>query len=130
MQGKSAKEASIDRLKGYIVKCGVRKRWKKELEGLNETQSVLRLEQILRELGMEGRPTLEKCKDIKARKEFEEEMKALDPSNVIDTRLRHGSGEADVGARKSRERAMDDEDETMPVRKPRLDLAALGDIED
>lgn len=36
-----------------------------------------------------GRPTLEKCKQIKKRREFEEEMREIDPRNIISTRLRH-----------------------------------------
>lgn len=32
---------------------------------------------------MIGRPTLEKCAKIKARREYEEEMRAIDTSNII-----------------------------------------------
>lgn len=89
--------------------------------------------QILRDLGVEGRPTLEKCKAIKVRREFEEELSALSPGNVIDTRLRASSGAAaDSGAKQFRGSPVcsDDDDERIPTRRPRLNLAALGDPED
>lgn len=133
---RSVKENTIERLKGYINKCGVRKVWKRELDGLNEKAQIARLDAILRELGMEGRPTLEKCKAIKERREFEEELRALDPQNVLPTRLRsdnqlqlqketlptfkmiakEDSEESDIG-------------ESMRTR-PRLDLSVLGDTEE
>lgn len=50
----SKKDASVDRLKSYVAKCGVRKVWKRELQGLSTKESIAKLESILRELGMEG----------------------------------------------------------------------------
>jgi hypothetical protein len=38
-----------------------------------------------------GRPTLEKCATIKKRREYEEELREIDPKNILDSRLR-GSG--------------------------------------
>lgn len=48
------KDGTIDRLKSYIAKCGVRRVWKKELDGLSQPQIITKLEGILRDLGMEG----------------------------------------------------------------------------
>jgi hypothetical protein len=50
----SKKEMQLDRLKAYVNKCGVRKVWKKELDGLNARKSIEKVNQILQDLGMEG----------------------------------------------------------------------------
>lgn len=84
----SAEEASVVRLKGYIAKCGVRRIWKRELDGLTPREALAKLSDTLRSLGVEGRPTLEKCKAVKRRREFEEEMSAIDTTNVLALRLR------------------------------------------
>jgi hypothetical protein len=44
----------LERLKGYVSKCGVRKTWKKELEGLDTDQAVEKISKFLEDLGMEG----------------------------------------------------------------------------
>ena len=56
---------------------------KRELDGLTKKQCIDHLNSILSELGMSGRPTLEKCKEIRKRREFEAEMKEIDVSNII-----------------------------------------------
>ena len=133
---KSVKENTIERLKGYINKCGVRKVWKRELYDLNEKAQIARLDAILRELGMEGRPTLEKCKAIKERREFEEELRALDPQNVLLTKLRSGNQlrlQKDVLKASNRitKKGSEESDIDEPIRaRPRLDLSALGDTEE
>ena len=148
-QERAPVDGQIDRLKSYIVKCGVRKVWygrglfaggidllrrKKELDGLSKRQSLERLQALLGELGMEGRPTLEKCKEIKKRREFEAEMREMDMGNIIrGPRLR---GSADEGARKRRaivpsEDEDEDGDEAESDRDSVLeDLKALGDAEE
>jgi len=85
----SIQESAVDRLKNYITKCGVRKIWKKELDGLSEKEQIQKLQSILKELGMEGRPTLEKCKKIKERREFEKEVEELHNNTILDKRLRN-----------------------------------------
>ena len=50
----SKKELHLDRLKSYVNRCGVRKVWKKELAGLDTTESIEKVNQILKDLGMEG----------------------------------------------------------------------------
>lgn len=51
------KEETITKLKTYIFKCGVRRQWKRELQGLTTNQVIDKLETILKELGMEGTTT-------------------------------------------------------------------------
>lgn len=80
---------SINLYKSYIVKCGIRKVWKKELDGLNEKQIMNRLKEILeKEAGIEGRPTLQKCKEAKRRREEESELNELKNNVILDTKLR------------------------------------------
>lgn len=111
---------TLDNLKSYVFKCGVRKIWKKELEGLDEAASIAKVRGILEELGVEGRPSLEKCKKIKEQREFAEEMKIIDETKILQTRLR---GQKSTSF---------EENNSKSVEKkivPRLDLSAFGDSE-
>lgn len=58
------------------------------MDGLNENQSVRKIQEILKELGIEGKPSLEQCKVIKSRREFEAELKEIDTSNIIEGKRR------------------------------------------
>ncbi|RKP06490.1 hypothetical protein THASP1DRAFT_31695 [Thamnocephalis sphaerospora] len=94
----------IDALKKYIVKCGVRKMWTKELAGLETgRQQIAHLNELLRSLGMRGRPTLEKCEDIRLQRELEAERDGLD--SIMTTRKRGASSQ--------------DEEDEMPRRRRR-----------
>lgn len=74
--------ASIERLKSYIVKCGMRKIWKRELADLTEREALRKLQAILHdELGMEGKPSLEKCRKIREQRDFQAEIDAIRESN-------------------------------------------------
>ncbi|KAJ1899854.1 hypothetical protein LPJ66_001857 [Kickxella alabastrina] len=81
-----ANEATISNLKSYINKCGLRKVWAKELSGMNAAQQIRHLKKLLDDLGMEGRPTLEKCKKIKDKRELQAELEAMDNNVIIDDR--------------------------------------------
>jgi hypothetical protein len=107
-------EEQIKQLKYYILKCGVRKVWKKELEGLSASQSIAKLKNILSELGIEGRPSLAKCEEIKDRLEFEKEMEAIDTRNILPNKKR-GEQKEVVSSPEPH--------------KPRLDLSNLGDAD-
>ncbi|KAJ2324304.1 hypothetical protein GGI00_005368 [Coemansia sp. RSA 2681] len=72
-----ASETTITNLKQYITKCGLRKVWSKELAGLSGAQQIQHLKDVLNELGMEGRPTLEKCKKIKAKRDLLAELEEI-----------------------------------------------------
>ncbi|KAJ2580792.1 hypothetical protein GGH95_002404 [Coemansia sp. RSA 1836] len=72
-----ASETTITNLKQYITKCGLRKVWSKELVGLSGAQQIQHLKDVLNELGMEGRPTLEKCKKIKAKRDLLAELEEI-----------------------------------------------------
>ena len=63
-------------IKAIIVACGVRKAWKKEFQGLEKPkQQIKRLHDILAELGMTPRYTMEKAKAIREKREFQQELR-------------------------------------------------------
>ncbi|KAF5351374.1 hypothetical protein D9758_008031 [Tetrapyrgos nigripes] len=72
----SKDEETIKRLKGFINACGVRKPWSKLFDGIEDQPSkqIKMLRKILEDLGIEGRPSMEKAKAIKAKKELENEL--------------------------------------------------------
>ncbi|XP_059895806.1 HIRA-interacting protein 3-like isoform X2 [Gadus macrocephalus] len=80
---------AVLRLKRYISLCGARRNYKKLFEGCGSIRSkVSVLKKELEDLGIEGLPSIEKCK--KARKKLEEakELAELDVSNIITTQGR------------------------------------------
>ncbi|KAJ2726552.1 hypothetical protein GGI07_000494 [Coemansia sp. Benny D115] len=97
----SSSNVTITNLKNYINKCGVRKVWAKELAGMNGAQQVRHLKKMLEDLGMEGRPTLEKCKQIKAKRELQQELEAISGNTIIE----NGSGQSADSARRRRSTA-------------------------
>ncbi|KAI9137655.1 hypothetical protein BKA69DRAFT_1096730 [Paraphysoderma sedebokerense] len=84
-------EEKIKNLKKYINACGVRKIWSKELAGLTSGKQIIeKLSSILRELGIDGRPSLEKAKKIREKRELEAEVQSVDLNNVIASKRRRG----------------------------------------
>ncbi|KAI8827107.1 uncharacterized protein EV422DRAFT_26151 [Fimicolochytrium jonesii] len=71
---KEKDQKAIASLKKYIVQCGVKKKWSTELDGMTGPQQVRHLRRILEDLGVSERPTLEKCKRVKAQREFAAEI--------------------------------------------------------
>ncbi|KAF7965376.1 hypothetical protein HWV62_44099 [Athelia sp. TMB] len=61
--GLTKDEEAVKRLKSYVNACGVRKVWAKEFQNLDKpSQQIKRVKEILAELGMDGRPSMEKAK--------------------------------------------------------------------
>lgn len=59
----------------FVVACGIRKVWAKEFKDLDSlTQQISRLKQILSDLGMSGRMSLDQAKSIKAKRELAQEL--------------------------------------------------------
>ncbi|KIO27315.1 hypothetical protein M407DRAFT_193093 [Tulasnella calospora MUT 4182] len=76
-------EEEIKRLKSFVLGCGVRKKWVKEFEGLDTTaQQINKLRKILAELGMTGRLSMEKAKEIREKREFAQEMEDIQEFNA------------------------------------------------
>lgn len=58
-----------------MLACGIRKMWAKEFKELDRpSQQIKRLKEILAELGMTGRLSLEQAKSIKERRELAQEL--------------------------------------------------------
>lgn len=134
---KESSEAAIVRLKTYIFRCGVRRIWKRELENMSDRQIIQHLGDILKELGIVGRPTLEKCKAIKERREFEEELKAVQGNAILSKRLRSRGDDAHIHNLFPNSTELDDYNDgflgsskNVSINKTeRLDLSAFGDPE-
>ncbi|KAI0794229.1 hypothetical protein C8Q74DRAFT_1247513 [Fomes fomentarius] len=74
-KGLSKDEETIKRLKSLVVACGVRKVWSKEFKDLDKpSDHIRRLRQILNDLGMTGRMSMEQAKVIRERREFAQEL--------------------------------------------------------
>jgi len=71
----SKHEETVKRLKSLVHACGVRKVWSKEFQNLDKPlQQVKRLKEILTELGMDGRPTMDKAKAIREKRDLAKEL--------------------------------------------------------
>ncbi|KAK2745209.1 hypothetical protein FQN55_006334 [Onygenales sp. PD_40] len=70
--------AEIKRLQGWLVKCGIRKMWFRELAPYDTPKAKIRhLREMLKEAGMEGRFSLEKAKAIKEERELKEDLETV-----------------------------------------------------
>ena len=58
----------------FVTACGVRKVWSKELKDMSEREQISRVKQILADLGMTGRLSVEKAKSIRAKRELAQEL--------------------------------------------------------
>nr|XP_029491072.1 HIRA-interacting protein 3 isoform X4 [Oncorhynchus nerka] len=80
---------AVARLKRYIALCGVRRNYKKLLDGCCSIKSkVAVLKRELEELGVKGQPSIEKCKKARLKREEAQELADLDVCNIITTQGR------------------------------------------
>ncbi|MEQ2224705.1 hypothetical protein ILYODFUR_010215 [Ilyodon furcidens] len=85
-QGPKDQDKAVVRLKRYIALCGVRRNYKKLLDGCRSTRSkVAVLKKELEDLGVRGNPSIEKCKKIRLKREEAQELAELDVDNIITT---------------------------------------------
>lgn len=75
----------IKALKKYIITAGVKvKSYQEFWAGCkNNNERIDRLKELLEKNGVSGRPTLEKCKQAKIKREKMKEISELDTSNII-----------------------------------------------
>ncbi|KAJ3482156.1 hypothetical protein NLI96_g7177 [Meripilus lineatus] len=78
-KGKEVEELSKDdqeikRLKSFVLACGVRKVWAREFKDMDKPSQIQKLRQMLSDLGMRGRLSLEQAKGIKAKRELAQEL--------------------------------------------------------
>jgi len=78
----SPDEEEIKRLQSQLLKCGVRKLWHRELSGYSTARAkISRLKIMLEDVGMTGRFSAEKAKQIKEQRELEAELEAAKEFN-------------------------------------------------
>ncbi|KAG6357666.1 hypothetical protein INS49_013545 [Diaporthe citri] len=78
-------EAEVKKLQGQLVKCGVRKIWGFELKGCggDAKAKIRHLRGMLRDVGMDGRFSEAKAREIKERRELAAELEAVNEMNDL-----------------------------------------------
>jgi hypothetical protein len=77
-KGDGTPEAEVKRLQSWLLKCGIRKVWSKELAPYSTPKSkIAHLKQMLKDVGMEGRFSAEKARQIKEEREFRADLEAV-----------------------------------------------------
>ena len=72
----------IKKLQGWLVKCGIRKIWGKELAPYDKSKAKIRhLREMLAEAGMTGRYSTEKASQIKEERELRADLEAVQEGN-------------------------------------------------
>lgn len=68
----------IKRLQGWLVKCGIRKMWYKELQPYDTTKAKIRhLKEMLSDAGMGGRYSNERASQIREERELKADLEAV-----------------------------------------------------
>lgn len=76
--GADPDQAEIKRLQGWLVKCGIRKLWGKELKAYETPKAKIKhLKDLLAEVGMTGRYSVEKANQIKEARELAADIEAV-----------------------------------------------------
>jgi hypothetical protein len=87
-------QAEIKRLQGWLVKCGIRKMWWRELQPYETSKAKIKhLKQMLEDAGMTGRYSVEKARQIRD----ERELKA-DLEQIQQGAKKWGTGSGDEGS--------------------------------
>jgi len=74
----SPDEEEIKRLQGWLVKCGVRKVWGKELKPFETPKAkIAHLKGMLADVGMTGRYSVDKARQIKEQRELAADLEAV-----------------------------------------------------
>ena len=82
------------RLQGWLIKCGIRKLWGKELAPYPNPKSKIRhLKEMLAEVGMTGRYSLDKASSIREERELKSELEAVQAGEK-----QWGKGDSEVEA--------------------------------
>lgn len=68
----------IKRLQGWLIKCGIRKMWHRELAPYDNSKAKIRhLRELLADAGMTARYSMEKANQIKAERELQADLEAV-----------------------------------------------------
>lgn len=71
-------QAEIKRLQGWLIKCGIRKMWHRELAPYDTPKTkISHLKGMLKDAGMSGRYSVEKAKKIKEERELKADLQMV-----------------------------------------------------
>ncbi|OSX64344.1 hypothetical protein POSPLADRAFT_1073872, partial [Postia placenta MAD-698-R-SB12] len=106
----SKDEETVKRLKSLVVACGVRRVWAKEFKDLERpSDQIKRLKQILADLGMTGRMSLEQAKAIREKRELAQELEDVQTfAKAIET----GPGSKRSRTKVQRQQQVSDDEES------------------
>ncbi|KAI0506350.1 hypothetical protein F5B22DRAFT_650741 [Xylaria bambusicola] len=107
-------EIEIKKLQGQLVKCGVRKIWGIELKkyGGDGKAKIRHLRNMLRDVGMDGRFSEAKAREIKERRELIGELEAVNEMNELwGLEGRGGRASRSKAVRKSLKEETDEDDD-------------------
>lgn len=75
-------EAEVKRLQGWLIKCGIRKLWHRELASYDSSKAKIKhLKDMLKDAGMDGRYSVEKASAIKEQRELAADIEAVKEGN-------------------------------------------------
>jgi hypothetical protein len=90
-------DEEIRRLKNWLLKCGIRKMWVRELQSCDTAQAKIRhLKQMLSEAGMTGRYSTEKASQIRELRELRADLEAVQAGARQWGKTDEGDGEDEV----------------------------------
>ncbi|EFR02866.1 hypothetical protein MGYG_05867 [Nannizzia gypsea CBS 118893] len=96
-------QAEIKRLQGWLVKCGIRKVWGRELMGCSTPKEKIRhLKSMLKDAGMDGRYSIEKANRIREDRELKADLEAAQEGAKIWGANVDEEGESSKAGRSSR----------------------------
>lgn len=71
-------QAEIKRLQGWLLKCGIRKFWARELAPYDTPKAKIKhLKSMLEEVGMKGRYSMDKARQIRDARELQADLEAV-----------------------------------------------------
>ncbi|PYH75760.1 putative transcriptional regulator [Aspergillus uvarum CBS 121591] len=71
-------QAEIKRLQGWLIKCGIRKMWARELAPFDNPKAKIKhLKDMLKEAGMEGRYSVDKANRIREERELKADLELV-----------------------------------------------------
>ncbi|RAL10792.1 putative transcriptional regulator [Aspergillus homomorphus CBS 101889] len=71
-------QAEIKRLQGWLIKCGIRKMWARELAPFDTPKAKIKhLKDMLKDAGMEGRYSVEKANCIREERELKADLELV-----------------------------------------------------
>lgn len=71
-------QAEIKRLQGWLIKCGIRKMWARELAPYDTPKAKIKhLKKMLEDAGMKGRYSADKARQIREARELQADLEAV-----------------------------------------------------